>query len=266
MYRRIYVDKEQRKLQRILWRSDSTQHTKVYELNTVTYGTTAAPYLATRCLRQLGEDNKEQYPTVSRAIISDFYVDDLLTGADSLDEARTLKDELMSILEPAGLSLRKWASNDERVFSIDGSLDGIRAIQGDKDLKTPGLLCNVHSHQLRYSVRILEQHAVTKRSILSLISQIFDPFGLIGLATIRAKIIRQELWEIKLDWNQSLPQQMHTEWMDFKKRLNNLHEISIKTICLPRLELCGALLLAQLSQKVSSSMDMNFDRTFFWCD
>ena len=69
----------------------------VYKLNTVTYGTAAAPYLATQCLWQLGEDSKEQYLTASKAIISDFYVNDLLTGADSLDEARTLKNELMSI-------------------------------------------------------------------------------------------------------------------------------------------------------------------------
>ena len=87
MYRRIYVNEEQRGLQRILWRTDSSQPVKVYELNTVTYGTASAPYLATRCLRQLGEENKENHPIASKVIISDFYVDDLLTGADTIDEA-----------------------------------------------------------------------------------------------------------------------------------------------------------------------------------
>ncbi|XP_033225968.1 uncharacterized protein LOC117178654 [Belonocnema kinseyi] len=117
MYRCIYVDEEQRRLQRILWRTDNSEPLQIYELNTVTYGMAAASYLVTRCLRQLGEENKEEHSTASKVIISDFYVEDLLTGADSLDEARALKDELTSILEPAGLSLRKWVSNDERVFN-----------------------------------------------------------------------------------------------------------------------------------------------------
>ena len=71
-------------------------------------------------------------------------MDNLLTGADSLEGARTLKIEQVSILEPAGLSLRKWASNDERVSAIQGSLDEIRAILRDKGRKTLGFLWNVH--------------------------------------------------------------------------------------------------------------------------
>ncbi|GFW38116.1 integrase catalytic domain-containing protein [Trichonephila clavipes] len=46
----------QRKLQRILWRENMDEPIKTFELSTVTYGTTSAPFLATRTLKQLALD------------------------------------------------------------------------------------------------------------------------------------------------------------------------------------------------------------------
>ncbi|GFS56538.1 DUF1758 domain-containing protein [Trichonephila clavipes] len=48
MYRMIDVDVSQRPLQRILWKGDVNEPVKVYQLNTVTYGTASAPFLAMR--------------------------------------------------------------------------------------------------------------------------------------------------------------------------------------------------------------------------
>lgn len=44
MYRQIIVNKEQRQLQQIVWRNDPRDSLSTYEINTVTYGTTSAPY------------------------------------------------------------------------------------------------------------------------------------------------------------------------------------------------------------------------------
>ena len=105
----------------------------------MTYGTAVVPYLATRYLRQLGEENKESHPTASNVIINDFYVDDLLKEAASLDKARELKNQLTSILEPAGFSLRKWAANDDQVFLTVDQSNEDRMIQGDKEIRIPKL-------------------------------------------------------------------------------------------------------------------------------
>ncbi|GBP12586.1 hypothetical protein EVAR_10249_1 [Eumeta japonica] len=48
MYRQIEVNESQRPLQQILWRFDPSKPLKSYTLNTVTYGTASAPFLATR--------------------------------------------------------------------------------------------------------------------------------------------------------------------------------------------------------------------------
>jgi len=42
---------------------------------------------------------------------------------------------------------------------------------------------------------------ITKHIVLSLVTQIFDPLGLIGPVTIKAKILLQSLWQLKVAWH-----------------------------------------------------------------
>ncbi|GFW76428.1 DUF1758 domain-containing protein [Trichonephila clavipes] len=76
------------KLQRILWRENMDEPIKTFELSTVTYGTTSAPFLATRTLKQLALDEAGNFPLGSSVVMSDMYIDDVLTGAETLLEAK----------------------------------------------------------------------------------------------------------------------------------------------------------------------------------
>ncbi|XP_017471839.1 PREDICTED: uncharacterized protein LOC108363089 [Rhagoletis zephyria] len=62
MYRQAWVTAEDCNYQAILWRNSSDERLAAYRLLTITYGTTAAPFLATRCLQQLGEDGTKHFP------------------------------------------------------------------------------------------------------------------------------------------------------------------------------------------------------------
>jgi hypothetical protein len=87
MYRQVLVHSDDRHLQRILWRSAPNLSIRIYEPNTVTYGRAAATFLATRCLKQLTEDETTNYPEARRVAAYDFYVDDTITGAEDLHQA-----------------------------------------------------------------------------------------------------------------------------------------------------------------------------------
>lgn len=219
IFRQISFNKVQWDFQRILWRKDSSSPIKHYRLTTVTYGTRAAPFLATRCLRQIEKDNKEMYPTTCSTIIRKMYVDDVLTDANSVAEVRQLKEELTTLLASGGFQLRKWASNEPRVLVPSDEVLENKPIKTDKDPKTLGLIWISESDVLRYSVTPTIFKRVTKsyRSILSTVSQIFDPLGLVGPAIIRAKIIMQSLWQLQLDWDESLSQDLHTIWIEFEQ-------------------------------------------------
>ncbi|XP_050079256.1 uncharacterized protein LOC126566864 [Anopheles maculipalpis] len=97
MYRQILVEDNDKALQRILWRDDANEPIAVYELNTVTYGTACAPFLAIKTLQRIFDDHGSAYP---KALTSkaDFYVDDLLSGATTIREAQEMARQLNKLL------------------------------------------------------------------------------------------------------------------------------------------------------------------------
>ncbi|XP_073821407.1 uncharacterized protein [Musca autumnalis] len=105
MYRQVLISPEDRQFQLIIWRKDVSQPITYYQLNTVTYGTRAAPYLATKCLQRLAKDNAIRYPLVSQFLQETFYVDDGLGGADSLITAINMQQQLIPVMKDSGFNL-----------------------------------------------------------------------------------------------------------------------------------------------------------------
>ncbi|XP_011169968.1 uncharacterized protein LOC105202970 [Solenopsis invicta] len=106
MYRQILLNVDQRDLQRILWRTTSGQ-IQAYRLNTVTYGLASAPFLAIRCLHQLAIEHKDTLSEASAAILQNFYVDDLITSGNDLNQLKTLKEDVTRILRGGGFEMHK---------------------------------------------------------------------------------------------------------------------------------------------------------------
>ncbi|XP_043862795.1 uncharacterized protein LOC122756642 [Drosophila santomea] len=111
MFRQVNMFAEDRRFQYILWRASPSQPLSTFELNTVTYGTAAAPYLAIRSLSYLADKFMDKLEIGAKAIKSSFYVDDFLGGADTVEELHQIKREVTAILQDGQLELAKWHSN-----------------------------------------------------------------------------------------------------------------------------------------------------------
>ncbi|XP_065079783.1 uncharacterized protein LOC135702685 [Ochlerotatus camptorhynchus] len=116
MYRMINVILQDQSLLRILWRESVDEPLRTYQLTTVTYGTSSAPYLVTRCLKKCAEEGEETHPVAANAIKNNFYVDDMLTGAHSVKEGQQLCTDILSLLDSAGFNLRKLHSNQPAIL------------------------------------------------------------------------------------------------------------------------------------------------------
>ncbi|XP_026462793.1 uncharacterized protein LOC113365450 [Ctenocephalides felis] len=198
MYRQVIIHKDDRKFQRIFWRDNSNDSIKCFELNTVTYGTASAPFLAIRCLEQLCKENYETYPIECEIIRKDFYVDDLITGADTLPQLKTIKQNLLKILNQAKFNLRKFNSNHVAFQSEDYIVNF-----SEKQIKTLGMVWNSYSDKFAYTTdSITISNKISKRTILATTAQIYDPLGLLAPVVIIPKLIMQELWKCKLSWDE----------------------------------------------------------------
>lgn len=79
MYRQIRIHSQDQDFQRIVWRKSPDLEIQDYQLQTVTYGTACAQYLAVRSVQQLALDGAQSQPLASKSMLEDFYVDDLHT-------------------------------------------------------------------------------------------------------------------------------------------------------------------------------------------
>lgn len=123
MYRQILVHPSDRDLQRIVWRADIQVPIEEYRLNTLTFGTAPASYIATKCVEVLSQSIVAKYPEDSRAIRQDFVMDDLLTGAKTVESAIELQPIVHTTLAGAHFPLRKYMSNSsEFLTQLDSSL------------------------------------------------------------------------------------------------------------------------------------------------
>lgn len=203
MYRQVRIQDQHTKFQKILWREHTNHPVQTYSLQTVTYGTTSAPFLAIRCLKQLAHEYLSDCPVLAGIIEKDFYVDDLLTGAHTILQAKQLRNDLITLLREGGFELRKWRSNkNTEIIDDQTTIDDSYHIPSDKleNTKTLGLMWN--STQDIFTFCINFKHNIskhTKRTVLSSIAQIFDPLGTLGPVITVAKSIMQKLWKLQIN-------------------------------------------------------------------
>ncbi|CAG9135443.1 unnamed protein product [Plutella xylostella] len=239
MYRCIEVHPDDRNLQQIVWRDNSSHPITAFKLNTVTYGTASAPFLATRCLKQLGLECNDK--KTAEIILHDFYVDDLLTGSDDLEEAKAIRESVTTVLASAGMPLRKWRSNEPELLSeiSETSLD--LNIGSQEPNKLLGLGWHSDSDDLCFPLNSLVTDGNTKRELLSVIAQVFDPLGLLAPCIITMKMLMQGLWLDKLSWDEPLPSEIKKRWNEITKSLSLLNAVRC-----PRIMVCDAHKTVQL--------------------
>lgn len=325
MYRMINVNPAETQFQNILWRSDPSRPLHTYRLNTITYGTASASFLATRCLLHLSNLNKESYPEASKIISDNFYMDDLLFSTDTVEDAVKIKRQISDILGSAGFIIRKFLSNKPEVLneiSNSDNVDHLTVPIGERaDSKMLGLHWNSEKDVLFCKVELTMQVLVpTKRSVLSSIAKVFDPLGLFTPITVRGKLLMQDLWQAKLDWDDALAPDIVSKWSELEYQLQRLVELKVRrcvipssyvqiqlhgfsdassiaygvciyircvlsdgrivsnlltsksrvaplrTITIPRLELCAAVLLSELTCNIIDIMKIQFQSIFLWTD
>jgi hypothetical protein len=177
---------------------------------------------------QLARDEEMKFPAASIVTQRDFCVDDILSGADTLQQTKNIQLELVAMLKSGGLNLHKWCLNSPQLPS---QLAGQHQVQlaDHQAVKTLGLLWLPKSDYFLISTakELPQNQPVTKRTVLSSIASLYDPLGLAGPIVVTAKLLMYNLWRKQIEWDQALHEVDHNNWIHFRAKLNELQEIKV---------------------------------------
>ena len=217
MYRMVRLVPRDRDLHRFFWREQPTGPLIDYRMTRVTFGVSSSPYLAIKALQQTAADFGHMYPKASPLVLSSFYVDDLLTGADTPEQAVQLYEELRALLLKGGFDLRKWRSSSEATLkAIEPSLREKVPVKDLTDTKTAhpkalGVEWDSTQDTMATSLTLPDKYASTKRGVISDVARTFDVLGWLGPTMIQMKILYQQLWQLKLAWDDEIPPEYVTQ-------------------------------------------------------
>lgn len=215
----------------ILWQENEQSDIQTYALQTVIFGIASSAYLAIKTLHKLAELEQNKYPLAHRAIKNSIYVDDVVSGGETINEAILLSKELIHMLQSGGFELQKWSSNSPEImqhFPIENqNTETTCLLNTDESVKTLGLGWNTIHDEFTFSCDIpISSETHTKRSTLSTIARLYDPLGWINPFVTKAKMFLSKLWQENLEWDEPLSTSLSSEWTEICFQLSKISEVS----------------------------------------
>ena len=129
MHQAIELTEPDRDLHRFVWRTNPQETLQDYRMTRVTFGIAASSLAAKMSIKQNALDFAHEFPLAAKVVNESFYVDDCLTGADTVEEAIELQTQLRSVFLKCDFLLRKWNSNNTLILeSIPPELQDPRVI------------------------------------------------------------------------------------------------------------------------------------------
>lgn len=157
-------------------------------------------------------------------------------GAQSESEALKLYEESKAIFSNGGFNLRKFTTNCRALQEKIDAMELCKKLMGEDESYTQstlgceltpllrgehkilGIIWDVDTDALIFNVKPILSEASrmepTKRNVISLVSKIFDPLGILSPVIIPFKVFFLELCQSKVTWDEVLGEDLQKKWKD----------------------------------------------------
>ena len=236
MFHQVKVDVEHRNLLRFLWWDDPEMKRDPVEFRMTVhlFGATSSPGCANFALKTTADQYEESCGREAADFVRrNFYVDDGLKSVQFVEEAKELIKNTKSLCQKGGFRLHKFTSNNKEVLSSVPQED--RAIDTkDRHLvndvtaieRALGVHWCIESDTLQFRI-IVQDKPLSRRGILSTVSSVFDPLGLVAPFILMGKRILQELCRDGVGWDDEVPDDLRPQWEKWRAELPILESLRI---------------------------------------
>ncbi len=221
----VRIKETDRDALRFHWSPDANHEVETLRFTRALFGLTSSPFLLGGVLEHHLKCWESRKPEVVAELRKSPYVDDLVSGKTTIEQAQAMKDDAIEIFNDATFTLHKWHSNRRELEETTSDNEEKKTF-AKQQLGTPsegeasilGLAWSKDKDELKVVVPSGEA-TTTKRGILSKLAQIYDPLGLLSPRTIQGKIIYREVCNKKMAWDAQISAEQRNQWLKWEKQL-----------------------------------------------
>ncbi|XP_028415663.1 uncharacterized protein LOC114539026 [Dendronephthya gigantea] len=154
------------------------------------------------------------------------YVDDLVSGGETVAKAKQLKEISTEIFEDGTFQLHKWHSNVPELEQTPttSSVEDTFAKQQLGATSSPSTILGLSWDKDQDVIQVeipAEKAQPTKRGILGKIAKIYDPLRIIAPVTLQGKLLYRDCCDRKVAWDARLPSDLEGRWLKWETSLPN---------------------------------------------
>ena len=234
MFHNFMVSEEHRDYLRFLWFQDGDMNKPIvtYRMNVHLFGAVSSPGCANFGLRKTAQEGEREFgEDIANFLRNDFYVDDGLRSVKTTEDAINLITKSQAMCAKAGLRLHKFASNSVEVLEAVAAEDRAKEIK-DLDLRhdtlpiqrSLGTYWCIESDTFQFRIT-LKDKPFTRRGILSTVSSVYDPLGIVCPVILTGKLLLRELVQQKADWDDPISEEIRPRWEKWRAELKELEKL-----------------------------------------
>lgn len=228
----IEINEQERDFLRFLWWEGEEGKFKIYRHRRVVFGASCSPFLLGAVLELHLQNVKPEYQEIARKLLKSLYVDNCVSSVDSVQQYEEFKKVSTGMLSDAKMELRQWecsAGHDSRVGSSSGDCGlGREGCVAQALTGVLGIIWNKEEDSLKIEIpKNPLPEKLTKRTILSVAHQIFDPLGFLSPVTLIPKLLIQKAWESKSSWDEDLEGGLKKEFISWWSEIRKLEAVSV---------------------------------------
>ena len=204
-----------------------------YQMLVHIFGATDSPCCTNFAVKRVARDNKEKCNRVaSDSILKSFYADNLFKSVIATEEAVNLAKEISDVMRSGGFRLTKFISKDKDTMNSTPVAERAESFQtasfnDNINERTLGVKWDVTKDVFTIDTVKVKEGGVTKRNILKTVASIFDPVAFVTPFLVTGKIFLQELWMLKVEWDDRITKSQCKQWEEWKGELVNLKGVTI---------------------------------------
>ncbi|XP_066917852.1 uncharacterized protein [Clytia hemisphaerica] len=243
MYNSVKLDKSHWVLQRYLWNEtlDSTKPPEQKVIKTLIYGVKSSGNQAERCLRETAKQFQNDHPDIYRIVSEDVYVDDCLSGDQTLPKVINTADRLETVVNNGGFTLKGFT------FSCQ---DPIKKLSKDShSVSVAGLKWYPKEDTLSIDVQDLNfakkyrgrkptsisdiPTNLTRRQCSSKLGELYDISGIVTPFIATMKMDMHQIVKHKFEWDDTLPDNLRNMWVSHFEMMKEIKTIKYKRAIVP---------------------------------